>query len=345
CTTTKKMGTNATTTFSTDLSNNGKNSGNLTAPTTFIANCSNAGTSTKRTKIVDIIANISLSASPNPVAYNSPTTLSGNVNNINYCMLTGGPFGTRIFYSDGPYSFYSGELTENTSFQLICEDNRGLEIKSEIITVNVNSEIPNNNFLRKKISIFVTEEKIPISIDRFEANPNPIFKNNSSAISWETTGADSCNVFKDSDMWSLSATSGSNVDSGQLAEDTTFKIMCKNKNNFASALKNVTVNTPTNIILDSTCTSSQNYVNKTTIWTVNPVFGTETPKNIKTKWSGTDIIESTKDGLMFNKIYVTVGKKDIRAEVSGDFEGGGSFTSICTTTTIMKLDSGTNDEI
>ncbi len=110
------------------------------------------------------------------------------------------------------------------------------------------------------------------------------------------------------------------------------------------------------VVSNATCTLLQAgnasgdtniYVNRTT--TLRATLSTtdvEIPSLI-TKWTGTNIPTGgiTLSGLEYNKIYTTIGPKTINAETSGTLLSGETFTSSCSTTTIVKLDPGTGGEI
>ena len=101
----------------------------------------------------------------------------------------------------------------------------------------------------------------------------------------------------------------------------------------------------------STCTYSQPandpgdnnvYVNRNTIWTLNLDISTTTvPTNVHTDWMGTNISGTISTPVMtLEKIYSTVGLKEITASVTGNF-GDIPFSSSCSTSTIVKVYSGT----
>ena len=101
----------------------------------------------------------------------------------------------------------------------------------------------------------------------------------------------------------------------------------------------------------STCTYSQPandpgdnnvYVNRNTIWALNLDISTTTvPTNVHTDWTGTNISGTiSTPGMTLEKIYSTVGLKEITASVTGNF-GDIPFSSSCSTSTIVKVYSGT----
>ena len=66
------------------------------------------------------------------------------------------------------------------------------------------------------------------------------------------------------------------------------------------------------------------------------------------KWSGKNVSETSGFIPELNKIYTTVGLKDIAVKITGLINvpnlGQQTFTSLCSTSTTIKLDTGTNQE-
>jgi len=89
------------------------------------------------------------------------------------------------------------------------------------------------------------------------------------------------------------------------------------------------------------CTPSQNFVNRPTVWTVSNRSG----EVIETTWGGKDISTTTKSGGSLTKIYTTVGEKTINAVSTIRRDDETTFTSTCSTSTIIRLDPGSNTEI
>jgi hypothetical protein len=94
-------------------------------------------------------------------------------------------------------------------------------------------------------------------------------------------------------------------------------------------------------------TSTLMYVNRNTTWTVNLSTSTSNLRNIFTDWSGTNIPGTLNiPGLTFDKIYTTVGLKNITAHTTGEYlSSGNTFFADCSTSTLMKLDPGTGGEL
>jgi len=108
---------------------------------------------------------------------------------------------------------------------------------------------------------------------------------------------------------------------------------------------------PPNIVIPiaqmSNCTplqgaSSTIYVNRNTTWEIKNDFGSI----LKVKWSGTNIATTTTPTPTLNKIYTTIGKKNINAlTIVTRTTDGTKFISACSTSTTVKLDTGTGGEI
>ena len=102
----------------------------------------------------------------------------------------------------------------------------------------------------------------------------------------------------------------------------------------------------------SVCTPSQSqndgniYVNKKTTWTVDLLSKTGISGIDSRTWSGTDISSDMLSDTL-DKIYTTVGTKDLRVVTIGKRNDTAKtqFTSVCSATTSVKLDTGGNSEI
>ncbi len=161
-------------------------------------------------------------------------------------------------------------------------------------------------------------------------------------IKWDVTDATSCVLKNDAGETISTSMSGTIIDY-TLSTGHTFTLECSGPGGTSSASS--TSSFPE---LSSTCSAFQItqigdlYVNKNTKWTT--VYnGTGTISS--TIWSGDDIPNPiTTDKPELNKIYTTVGTKTIHA-ASTITGAGDPFTSYCSTSTIMKLDKGTINEI
>ncbi len=195
----------------------------------------------------------------------------------------------------------------------------------------------------------------PITI-QFDADPLTVLEGNSSIISWSSTGADSCTVTKDG-LPFATGISNTGKSSGPLSSATTFEIQCNNISN--SENKSLVVDVtplpppppPEPLVLN--CASSQPgnapgdtnmYVNRNTVWVIS---NTEPGTFSDVVWSGTNISSNpppTEHPL--NKIYTTVGQKDIHAEATFTRSSDGKvFSASCSANVVIKLDSGTSGEI
>jgi len=165
-------------------------------------------------------------------------------------------------------------------------------------------------------------------------------------IKWDSINADTCTLRKAGIEIDINnATSGIIIDY-TLETGITFRLDCTGPG--GSGFRVATSEVPAS---PSTCTATQPsnppeetdfYVNRNTIWTISNSEGTPGT----TKWSGTDIgTQIITSGGQLNKIYTTVGIKTINAATTINKTGGGTFSSYCSTTTLMKLDPGSSGEI
>ena len=165
------------------------------------------------------------------------------------------------------------------------------------------------------------------------------FKINIPEITWDVTDATSCVLKNEAGEILSIATSGTIIDY-TLSTGHTFTLECSGPGGTSSA--SAICSFPES---SSTCFASQIgdiYVNTNTKWTT--IYnGTGTISS--TIWSGDDILDpiTTNEPELY-KIYTTVGEKTIHA--ASTITGAGDlFTSYCSTSTIIKLDKGTINEI
>ena len=95
----------------------------------------------------------------------------------------------------------------------------------------------------------------------------------------------------------------------------------------------------------STCTPSQNFVNRTTTWTLSNSETKNGGAIGKVNWKGTDILTRVTTGVTTNKLYLTVGLKTLTAVTKIIPAIRDPYISACYATTTMKLDTGGGEEI
>ncbi len=83
------------------------------------------------------------------------------------------------------------------------------------------------------------------------------------------------------------------------------------------------------------------YLNRNTIWKITNTAGD--PQS--TLWIGTNLLKNRTSGDTLNKIYTTVGQKMINAFTTVIRPDGTLFSSDCSATTTVRLDTGTSGEI
>ncbi len=173
--------------------------------------------------------------------------------------------------------------------------------------------------------------------------PTVILNANESEIRWEVTDATSCTLTEEGVGVISTAMSGSII-ADESTEGQNFTLTCTNAQGTVST--SVIGAAPA---VSSGCTAMQAgnaagdaniYVNKNMTWTVN-LSATGTTITSR-KWSGTNVPEIT--GSVLNKIYTTVGKKNIQVKTTGTVNGK-PFVSTCHATTTVKLAPGTGGEI
>lgn len=122
---------------------------------------------------VNVIAppsqDLTLSASPNPVSYNTASTLTWTTTNVAYCRASGDWTGWK---NAAGGSESTGNLTSTKTYNLTYYNSNGVGIGTKTVTVNVNGP--------------------PLPIISFSASPANISKPNPSTLSWTVTNATSC---------------------------------------------------------------------------------------------------------------------------------------------------------
>ena len=191
--------------------------GNLTTSQTYTLYCTGpAGNSTTQTVTVSIIpipVITSFTASPNPVAYNTGSTLTWSSTGATSCTATGAWSGVKA--SSGSYP--TGNLTTPKTYTLTCTGPGGTSAP-QTVTVNVNPP------------------PTPV-ITSFTASPNPVAYNTASTLTWSSTDAASCTASSD---WSgVKAVSG-NQSTGNLTTPKTYTLTCTGPGG-TSAPQSVTV--------------------------------------------------------------------------------------------------------
>lgn len=158
--------------------------------------------------VVAPVPSITLSASPNPIDYNTASTLTWTVSNATSCTASNGWSGTKSA-SGGTES--TGNLTATTTYTLSCTGTGGTASSSVIVTVNPQPQPPT-------VSLTASPDQIILSSG--QSLPQ------NTTLSWNSTNADSCIAF--GGAWAgLKATSGTESVPVS-ANPTTFTIQCSN---------------------------------------------------------------------------------------------------------------------
>jgi hypothetical protein len=266
--------------------------------------------------ITDITIDI-FSAVPDTIYKNNSTTINWHSIGADTCIITKNVTGLtpEIFSASATSGSKSVVLPTNTTFTAECK--------------NV------GNSLSESIPVMVVLPPPP----KHEISVEP------GIVTWLVEDATSCNLMYPNGDIAFSSTGGG---VNTFAPDTLdggiiFTLECM------IGETKITLPPVTSIksVPKSICTPSQLggdnniYVNRNTLWKVSPYPEGEI---IERKWGGTNI-SGEQTGTEFNKIYTTIGPKIIYATTTGKFLDGSSFTSVCTATTTVKLDSGTSGEI
>lgn len=227
--------------------NGSESTGPITSAKVYLIKCSNAGGTTPKSVLVDVIPPLSspsfrdFSADPNPIPYNGSTTLSWDVQNASSCSAssdaaiplanwngTVSPFGSQTI---------SG-LTSTTKFFLSCTGAGGTTsgTPAEVLVAPMGLMPPD----------------ITLSADGGVSTPIPY--NTSTRLHWSTARADSCETFDGDDGWyhleddGLPHTSGDYTTSN-LPATTSFTLRCSNMAGTLSKTIIVSVGSPSNPVI------------------------------------------------------------------------------------------------
>src|SRR3989344_745280 len=246
-----------------------KSTGSLFSNTTFGITCNNSSGSTTDSITVSVapqsVSNptVSLTADSLNVNYGGSTYLRWSSTDATSCVGTN--FNTNNLTSG---SFYTGTLTNTTTYNINCSDSNGSA--SDSVTVVVNSPIPQT----PSITIY--------------ANPIFVSYGNSSVIYWSSINATSCYA---SGGWSGNKATSGNQSTGSLFSNTTFGITCNNSS--GSTTDSITVSVAPQSVSNPTVSLTADSLN------VN--YGGST----YLRWSSTDATSCV--GTNFNTNNLTSG--------------------------------------
>ncbi|MES2436587.1 MAG: hypothetical protein V4519_01110 [Patescibacteria group bacterium] len=174
---------------------------------------------------------VNLTATPNPVDYNTASTLKWSSTNATTCTASNGWTGTKA--KSGTQT--TGNLTTKKTYTISCTGPGGSA--SDTITVNVKTE------------------PTPSPVVTFTANPTTILEGQNTNLSWSSTNATACEASITSASPDASATTAWNSNTNPsatpglhskvvptLTKTTTFKIICTGPGGSAEKTALVTVN-------------------------------------------------------------------------------------------------------
>jgi len=199
------------------------NNGKLLNQSTVSSSCA-SNTSWDGNKCATATINsptVNLTADNSNVTYNGSTYLRWNSTNAVSCTANGGTNGW-VGTKNTSSSFYTGALTNTTTYNITCTNNSGSAYDS--VTVNVDN---NNNNQLPTVNL--------------RANPTSINSGNSAYVNWNPTNNPTyCSASGGSNNWTGSrSTYNGNFFTGTLYNTTTYTMTCSN--NAGSRTESVTV--------------------------------------------------------------------------------------------------------
>jgi len=155
---------------------------------------------------------VSISANPLSVSYNGSSAIYWNSNNATSCTANGGANGWAGTKNTSG-TFYTGSLTNSTTFNITCSNSTGSANGSVII--NVENQVQNPT----------------ISIS---ANPSSVSYNGSSTITWNSSNATLCNASGGTNGWAGTKNTSGTFYTGNLTTAVTYYITCSNNTGSAN---------------------------------------------------------------------------------------------------------------
>ncbi len=193
----------------------------LTADSTFTLTCTGAGGNVVDSILVSVGApppstpTITLSASPDSVAYNGSTTITWSSSNATSCTASGAWSGSKSL--SGSQNFTN--LTSSGTYTLSCSGAGGSTNRS--VTVNVANP--------------------PTPTLSFTANPTTVDYNENSTLNWSTTNATSCTA---SGAWSGAKGTTGAESVGPLTANSSYTLSCSGPGGNVNRTVLVSVNPP-----------------------------------------------------------------------------------------------------
>lgn len=180
---------------------------------------------------------VSIFANPTYVSYNGTSTISWNSNNATSCNASGGTNGWAGSKNTSG-NFYTGNLTNSTTFYITCSNNTSSANSS--VVINVYND--NNNYNYNQTPVI-----------NLYARETYLNTGSSTYINWNPTNNPTfCNGNNGNNYWSgTRSISASNFFTGQLYNTTVYTLTCGN--NAGSTTESVTVN------INSNNYNNQNY--------------------------------------------------------------------------------------
>jgi uncharacterized repeat protein (TIGR01451 family) len=202
--------------------------GALNNTTTYNITCTNSvGSASDSTTVSvnNIIQNptVNITANPTNVNQNGSSVVTWNSTNATSCSASGGSNG---WSGSKPISgtFYTGALTNATTYFITCSNSTGSANDSVTVTVN------GNNNSDVTVNIY--------------ADDTSIDEGDSTRVYWDSTNADYCTASGGTNGWSGSRNTSGSFYTGSLDSDETYRITCYNASD--SATDSVLINVDSN---------------------------------------------------------------------------------------------------
>src|SRR3989344_2674440 len=227
------------------------NTGNMTSDRTFSITCTNNFGSDNDSVPITVDDDdgdgptVSIRADENTVDYNDSTTIRWSSSNADSCRASGGTNGWSGSKSRSG-TFPTRNLTEDTTYRIICENDDGDDTDSVTVRVTDNNIVQtcqDSNAINYRGTVpcrYNTVVNNQPTVVLYADSTN-IAYNSATTVRWGTANATSCIAYGGSIGWAGPKSIGpGSFYTGSLTSSQTYTITCSN--NVGSATDSVTVN-------------------------------------------------------------------------------------------------------
>ncbi len=183
---------------------------------------------------------INIYANPQSVSYNGTSSVIWNSSGADSCSGSGGSNGWSGSKSTSG-SFYTGFLTNTTTYNITCSNSAGSTNASTTVSVGGQQQLcqdPSAINYGGPLPCQYNNQNFPPNVNIYADDTNLDY-DDSTTIRWNSTSATYCYGRDGDNGWSGSKSTSGSFYTGRLDEDTTYEITCTN--NYGTDTDSVTV--------------------------------------------------------------------------------------------------------